>query len=165
MKTFLTSCQAERLSSEKTRGFTLLIAIIITATLLLISTNIVALAVRQAFISDTARLSQEAFYAADAAMECALYWDVHNPSGNTAFDISTGSVVTCNKDANNSGNEWVVGGSSVSVMDDITFFPDGFCATATITKNGDGTTLIEAKGYNTCGVFLRRVERAVRATY
>jgi hypothetical protein len=147
------------------RGFTLLIAILITSTLLLISTGVIALAVRQAFIADAARQSQLAFYAADTAMECALYWDVKNPSGNSAFATTTGSTVTCNKDVNNGGNEWVVGGSSVSTIQGITFLPDAFCASVTVTKNPDGTTIIEAKGYNTCAASARRVERAVRATY
>lgn len=146
------------------QGFTLLIAIVLTGTLLLIATGVVSLAVRQARISDSGRQSQMAFYAADTAMECALYWDIHNPSGNTAFDTSTGSTVTCNKDGNNSGNHWVVGGNSVSTMGPVTFLPDPYCATVTVTKSGNSTT-IEAKGYNTCGSSLRRVERAVRATY
>lgn len=152
-------------NSHSQRGFTLLIAILITSTLLLISMGVIALAVRQAFIADAARQSQLAFYAADTGMECALYWDVHNPSGNSAFATSSTSVVTCNKDGNNSGNQWTVGGASVSTMANITFLPDPFCATVTVTKNANGTTVIESKGYNTCAASARRVERALRATY
>jgi hypothetical protein len=138
---------------------------VLTGTLLVVLTGAVALAVRQASIASAGRESQLAFYAADTAMECALYWDIHNPAGNTAFDSSTGTSVTCNQDANNPENHWVVGGNPVSTMGPITFLPNPYCATATVTKNGT-TTTVEAKGYNTCdSANPRRVERAVRATY
>lgn len=150
----------------KTRGFTLFIAVIITGTLLLIVTGIANLAVRQALISHSSQESQYAFYAADTGIECALYWDVQNPSGVSAFSTTTGSTIFCNKDANNPGNEWVVGGSDISVINSITFMPDPYCATVTVTKESDGGTIVESKGYNTCDLTNpRRVERAVRATY
>lgn len=149
------------------KGFTLFIAIIVMGTLLLISTGVINLAVKQAFITNSGRESQVAFYAADTGMECALYWDVKNPSGDqSAFATSTTSDITCNQDANNPGNQWTVGGASVSTIDSIEFLPDPYCAKVTVTKNNDGTTQIESLGYNTCDSSNpRRVERAVRATY
>lgn len=147
------------------QGFTLFIAIVVTGVVLLVATSIISLAFKQSLISNSGKESQVAFYAADTAMECALYWDVHNLTGESAFATSTTSTVTCNQDANNTGNQWTVGGSSVSTMSNITFLPEAFCATVTVTKNANGTTLIEAKGYNTCAASARRVERAVRASY
>ncbi|MBX4206424.1 hypothetical protein KW784_01410 [Candidatus Parcubacteria bacterium] len=147
------------------KGFTLFLAIVIAAALLLIASSMASLAIRQSYIANAGRESQLAFYAADTAMECALYWDVHNPSGNTAFDTSTGTTVYCNYTPSNPGNHWVVGGALSSTMGTITFLPNPYCATARVVKNG-ATTLIEAKGYNTCDAANpRRVERAVRATY
>lgn len=150
----------------KEKGFTLFIAVIVMGTLLLIATGIVSLAVKQAFISASGRESQHAFYAADTGIECALYWDVQNPAGISAFATSTGSTIFCNKDANNPGNTWVVGGSYTSVINHIDFLPDPYCAIVTVTKGLDGSTEIESMGYNTCDPLNpRRVERAVRATY
>ncbi len=107
-----------------------------------------------------------AFYAADSGMECALYWDIANPAGQSAFATSTGATISCNKDAANSSNQWVVGGSSISTISTISFLPDPYCASVTVTKNDNGTTLIESRGYNTCdSASPRRVQRAVRATY
>ncbi len=148
-------------------GFTLLIAIAITGTLLLVATGIVNLAVKQSLISSSGKESQLAFYAADTGMECALYWDAKNPSADqSAFAITTTTLINCNKDSANPANQWTVGGSAVSVISLITFLPDPYCAIVTVTKNGNGTTLIESKGYNTCDpANPRRVERAVRATY
>ena len=147
------------------KGFTLFIAIIVMGTLLLIAAGIVSLAIKQASISSTARDSQQAFYAADSGIECALYWDIQNPSGVSAFSPLTGSVINCNKDLNNPSNEWVVGGSDTSVIGPITFLPDTYCVKVTVTKEDDNTK-IESLGYNTCNTSNpRRVERAVRVTY
>lgn len=149
----------------KNRGFTLFIALIITATLLLISTGIVALAVRESFLTTASQNSQYAFYAADTGIECAIYWDVKNSSGFTAFATSTSSTINCNKDLNNNGNSFTVGGSSQSVFT-MYFLPQPYCATVTISKPIDGSTKIESLGFNTCNASdPRRLERAVRVTY
>jgi Tfp pilus assembly protein PilX len=76
------------------KGFTLFIAMIVMATLLLVSSTIAALAVRGSFIYSTARESQKAFYAADSGMECALFWDVKSPSGLSAFATSLHATIT-----------------------------------------------------------------------
>ncbi len=152
--------------NNRTQGFTLFIALVVMGTLLLISSGVVGLALKQSVISGSGRDSQYAFYAADTGIECALYWDVQNPTGTSAFSTSTGSTIFCNKDVNNSTNQWVVGGNSVSVVNRINFLPDPYCAIVTVTKNANGTTKIESKGYNTCNAAdPRRVERAVRVTY
>ncbi|MDO8424022.1 MAG: pilus assembly PilX N-terminal domain-containing protein [bacterium] len=150
----------------KNQGFTLFLTLIVTGTLLLISTAIVTLSVKQSSISISGRDSQNAFYAADTGMECALYWDVKNPSGVSAFSTSTASTIFCNKDANNPSNEWAVGGSYTSVINRINFLPDPYCAIVTVTKGVAGGTEIESLGYNNCSSEnARRVERAVRANY
>jgi len=151
---------------QKDRGFTVFIAIIVMSTLILVAGGVVSLAVKQSLISVTGRESQYAFYAADTGLECALYWDVQNVSGSSAFATSTGSQIHCNRDANNQGNVWTVGGSVTSVINRINFAPHPYCAIVTVTKGNGGITTIESRGYNTCDSSNpRRVERAVRATY
>lgn len=148
------------------KGFTLFVAIVVTGTLLLIATAIVGVALKESAITGAARESQYAFYAADTGIECALYWDVKNSSGVSAFATTTGTVINCNKDAENPGNQWTVGGSYTSVIDKITFLPDPYCAIVTVNKSVGGETTIESQGYNTCDeTNPRRVERAVRVTY
>ncbi len=151
----------------KDGGFTLFIAIIITATLLLVSVGITTLAVKGNFLTSSSRESQYAFYAADTGAECAIYWDVKNSSGYSAFSTSTGSTIFCNQDASNPSNPSpsIVGGSSISSFT-LTFNPDPYCAVVTVTKNANYTTKIESLGYNTCNSSNpRRVERAVRVSY
>jgi len=98
-----------------------------------------------------------------------VYWDVQNPAGFSAFSTSTGSTIFCNKDSNNPGNQWVVGGNDTSTINRIDFLPDSSCAIVVVTKAYVGSVLkttIESKGYNSCDLSNpRRVERAVRATY
>src|ERR1700733_4650641 len=109
----------------KNSGFTIFIAMIITATLVLVATTIAAVAVREAFLSDAAVDSQYAFYAADTGTECALYWDLKDPQGFSAFATSTGSQIQCN-----ANSPIDVGGSSQSSFE-LTFLPDSYCAEVT----------------------------------
>jgi len=143
----------------KDRGFTLFIAIMVMGSLLLIALGIISLAVREALISSSAQESQYAFYAADSGIECALYWDVQNPSGVSAFATSTTSTITCN----GSGNISVEGSPNSNFT--ITFLPEPYCALVSVNKV-DLITTIESLGYNTCNASaLRRVERAIRVIY
>jgi Tfp pilus assembly protein PilX len=151
----------------KDRGFTLFIALIISATLLLVSMGIASLSVKENFLTSSSRESQYAFYAADTGIECAIYWDVKNSTGLSAFATSTGSTIHCNQDINNPSNPIpsTVGGNTVSTFS-LTFNPDPYCAIVTVTKANDNTTKIESLGYNTCDpTNPRRVERAVRVSY
>ncbi|KKQ82614.1 MAG: hypothetical protein UT07_C0025G0007 [Parcubacteria group bacterium GW2011_GWB1_38_8] len=155
----------KRFSLNTAGGFTLFVSIILMGTLLLIAGGIVSLAKRQLLVSASGHESQHAFYAADTGIECALFWDIQSPTGISAFSTSSTSTIFCNRDANNSTNQWTVGGGPTSVINRIDFAPDPYCAIVTVTKVGV-TTQIESKGYNTCSVSnTRRVERAVRVTY
>ncbi len=151
---------------SESNGFTLFVAIIVMGTLLLIATGIVSLAVRQALTSASGRESQYAFYAADTGIECALYWDVKNATGISAFATSTSSNITCNDIFATVGGG---GNSSPTSIFSFTLTPEPHCAIVAVTKFYVGSVLrttIESKGYNTCDTSnLRRVERAVRATY
>src|SRR5436309_966617 len=119
------------MTNNREQGIALLITIILTGTLLLVATTIMNTAVKRAFLSDAGRQSQYAFYAADSGAECALYWDVGNPSGFSAFISS--NPIECNKDAANSSNHFTVGQGSVSSFT-LTFLPDTYCAKVTVTK-------------------------------
>ena len=134
-------------SQVKNRGFTLFIAITLTATLLLVAAGVVALAVRQSFILNSGRESQHAFYAADSGIECALYWDMKNPSGTSAFSQSSGSQISCNNQT------MAVGGNSVSTFT-LNLLPDAYCAIVTVTKTGGGTTATDSSGNGSTGTLL-----------
>lgn len=145
---------------NKQKGFTLFIAIVITATLLLVSTGIATIALKEAFLTSSARESQHAFYAADTGIECALFWDLRNTTGESAFERDEEDLINCN------GQVFSVGGASVSTFS-LTLDPDPYCSIVTVTKsNSAPKTVIQSLGYNTCDPGNpRRVERAVRVSY
>jgi hypothetical protein len=57
------------------RGFTLLLAALISSVVLALGASIFVLVRKQVTLSSLGRDSQFAFYTADQAAECALYWD------------------------------------------------------------------------------------------
>ncbi len=62
-------------ASRGQRGFTLLLAALVSSIVLAIGAAIFGIAQKQVLLSAIGRDSQFAFYAADTAAECALYWD------------------------------------------------------------------------------------------
>lgn len=147
---------------KKQQGFTLLIAIVITSTLLLVSTGIVSVAVREAFLSASARESQHAFYAADTGIECAIFWDVRGINDVSAFSTTTtNQTIACNGQDITPDED----GDVSTFSFDFSSSGNPYCAAVTVTKTGNETT-IESRGYNTCEPGNpRRVERGVVVRY
>lgn len=67
------------------KGISLLIAIVTTSILLVVSFVVANVALKQLVLAHLSQESQYAFYNADGGTECALYWDLKNPSGTSAF--------------------------------------------------------------------------------
>lgn len=156
------------------KGIALYIAITVTAVLVLVSFAVISIALRSVSIANAGKDSQEAFYAADSGDECALYWDVKNPTnpGTSAFATATSQSISCNSDAQNpaNGSLFVGGGGNNSTSTfHVTFLPNPYCADVSVVKSyvsGVLKTKIESKGYNTCdNTSPLRVERAIRVTY
>ena len=72
------------------RGFTLLLAALVASIALSLGASIYNIVQKQLILSSLGRDSQFAFYAADMATECALYWDVRtDKSGGHTLWAST----------------------------------------------------------------------------
>ena len=164
--------------NRSTRGIALYIAVTVTAVLVLVSFAIISIALRTVSISSAGKDSQEAFYAADSGSECAIFWDVKNPTnpGQSAFSTTTSQVIYCNQDPTNNPinptfpTNTVGGGQSNATSTfHLTFLPKPYCADVTVVKGYNGTvrtTKIESKGYNTCDTTSPlRVQRAIRVNY
>lgn len=173
MKKLTTNNQA--LATNYKRGIALYIAITVTGALVLVSYAIIEIALKQIAISSIGRDSQQAFYAADTGAECAIYWDIKNPTnpGRSAFATSTAQTITCNYEPstpliNPQNLNMPVGNTSTSTFR-MYFGPDPYCADVTVGKSysgGNPKTTIESRGYNTCDTTApQRVERAVRISY
>ncbi len=155
--------------TKNQEGVTLYISIVVTSALLLVSLAIADVTMKQATLASINRDSHIAFFAADSGVECALYWDVKNISGGSAFSTTTTSTISCNGDSNNPENQNIVVGGTGTTTFQIQFNPETYCAVVTVNKSYQGgsiQTFIESKGYNSCDANNpRRVERAVRVIY
>lgn len=145
---------------KNSAGFTLLYSVLVTSLLLAIGIAIFNISIKEVILSGSARDSQFAFYAADAGIECALYWDIKHSS----FATSTTSTIDCGEKSFPG-----MGGSGYNVPSvfTMTFLPETYCARVSVIKSeSPRRTIVESRGFNTCDVNNpRRVERALRATY
>lgn len=67
--------KAKSQTLKATRGFTLFYAVLVSSLLLALGLAIFNITYKELILSAGARESATAFYAADAALECALFWD------------------------------------------------------------------------------------------
>ncbi len=146
--------------AQSKRGFTLLLAVLVSGLLLAIGLAISNLLLKELLLSSSGRESQFAFYAADSGAECALFWDIK--AG--AFATSTATAISCN--GMSLGD---MGGNGYDVPSTFTldFAPEPYCAKVSVTKSASpDRTTIESRGYNTCDTGNpRRVERAIKVRY
>jgi hypothetical protein len=143
------------------RGFTLLIAALTASIVLSLGASIFSIAKKQLVLSSISRESQYAFYAADTAGECVLYWDVRfgffgtsTPAGIVAPDPQCNGVTLS-----------AVGGGDINLTRPpagvenpypytmkFEFSPNGRCAQVQIDKslNTEGTvnSHIQIDGFN-----------------
>jgi hypothetical protein len=84
------------------RGFTLLLAALVSSIVLSLGASIFLVAKKEITLSSLGRDSQYAFYAADQAAECALYWD----SRWSYFGTSTPPAFIAPNDPQCDGQHW-----------------------------------------------------------
>lgn len=148
------------------RGFTLLIAVLVSSILLALGFAIFNIAAKEVVLSASGRESQFAFYAADSGIECALYWDYER----NAFSASSPAQPEC---AGGETTNYNVDFDSDTGVYTTTFSfaleesLSGPCTDVTVTRRTDPTrTIVVAAGYNTCVTTNpRRIERAIRVQY
>lgn len=149
------------------RGFTLLISVVLASVVLAIGLALLDIAYKQVILSSSARNSQYAFYAADAALECALYYD--QQLGHFAFDpppvAGTLPSISCQGQTGISVTQ--TGDTSTTTATFSIPCPSGGSkSTAQVTKGSGGYTAIYTYGYNTCSAAdQRRIERGLKVLY
>ncbi|MDO8522376.1 MAG: pilus assembly PilX N-terminal domain-containing protein [bacterium] len=172
-------CQLSTVNCQpRERGFTLLLAALVSSVVLALGVSIFEIALKQVSLSSMGRESQFAFYAADTGAECALYWDVR---WNYFATTTPSSVVPPQpKCATQSLNAL---GRPTSPTDPYTmtfqFDPSNKCAQVSIKKcaavglcdpeNPQIHTVIHADGFNTsCATIstsARALQRSVEIQY
>ncbi len=142
------------------RGFTLLLAALVSSVVLSLGAAIFAIAQKELTLSSTGRNSQFAFYAADTAAECALYWDVRY----AYFGVTPPDSITASCDGQ-ALNEIVSSGDRLSGNYTMTFSYDisvlqasgqtnHYCANVSVAKTkvpvtNAVTSVVHADGFST----------------
>lgn len=143
-------------------GFTLIIAVVLTSVLLSIGLTLLDVTFKQIRLASAATQSTNAFYAADAALECALYADQQQG----AFDYSTHLPSLLCRNQSVSLSQSTVSGGARTTTFSVPCAAGGSNASVTVVKQSTGVTRIYANGYNSCDAAdLRRVERGLKVTY
>ncbi len=135
------------LEAAEPRGFTLLISVILSSVVLAVGLSLMDVAFKQVILASTAKQSQYAFYAADAALECALYWD----QKQDLFDYSTepaSGALTCQ--GMSMPFTTSVSGSARTTNFTIPCAGGGTQSDVQVFKQASGQTSIYANGYNDC---------------
>jgi hypothetical protein len=169
------------------RGFVVLFALLVSSIVLTISFGLLMIAIKEIVLASAGRESQFGFYAADAGVECALYWDIKGSGGQSIFPTSTASTppssgVVCGQLSDASPQDvtqarlgegnffqaWDLSDRTASAAT-TTFYlsvvSGQACSKVEVSKNANSTK-IQAYGYNTCDFANPRViERGIRVTY
>lgn len=150
------------------RGFALLVAILIATVAVTLGVSLLDISYKQVVLTSTAKQSRIGFYAADSAMECALYYDQQVNAFSYSNPVSAANV-RCQNMLPQSYTTYTenVGGVSRRVtVFSVPCATGGSNATITVYKRSTGQTLIYATGYNSCNASEpRRVERGLKVSY
>lgn len=150
--------------SKEPRGFTLLIAVVLSSVIVSVSMALLDITYKQVTLASAAAQSQYAFYNADTALECALYFDQKSNAFDYYLPIAS-SAITC---AELPIQDYVISqsGGVKSTTFTLLCADGGSRGNVTVTKSSTGATSLFANGYNTCTASdVRRVERGIKATY
>ena len=147
-------------------GFVLLYVIVLSSIILAIALGVSNIALKELNFSTSGKDANDAFFAADTGVECALYWDkgldVNLPFPNTLPDSSE---IAC---ADNPSVDTTPGFFSLSGLGS----SGNSCAVVTVDKLNPPFTVITSKGYNVgntsggdCLPMSNSVERELEVTY
>lgn len=165
-KSQVTSHKSQVRSVKPLRGFTLLMAVLVSGILLSLGFAIYNIVSKELILTSSGRESQFAFYAADSGIECALYWDYQR----SAFSTSSPTQPECGGSP--------VGGYEVSFDAGSGTYTTTFnfslgesetdpCVSVEVSRLENPTrTTLTAAGYNTCVTTSpRRLERSIQVRY
>jgi Tfp pilus assembly protein PilX len=152
------------------KGFTLLISLIIATVVVSVGVVLIDIAVKQLQLSSSAKNSHYAFYNADSAMECALFYD---QKMNAFYFGETQNIpIECDGVALDSYPTLSNYAETQNATTRTTTFSvpcaggTGINAVVTIIKKQSGSSDIYTNGYNTCdATSVTRIERGLKVHY
>lgn len=134
-------------------GSALLISLIVSTVVLAVGFGVYQRTYKEVLLSSMWRQTQIAFGAADAGLECAIYWDLH-PGAKSCFGTSF---------------TWNIPNDGAWYPPSVSLAPDGNCVLLRAMKAPGSpiVTTIESRGRNgVCGSSNPKlVERGLKITY
>ena len=156
------------------RGFTLLFAVLLGSLLFSLGISIAHIAIKEVVLASAGKASEVAFYAADAGIECALYWDflpqpVFPDSSSSTWDPDL-KIKCSGADTQLTITKETASAATTTFSVTLKISQDPLilvCADVAVGKYTSGATVIESRGHNDCGSGDNpaRVERALRVRY
>lgn len=147
--------------NKYSKGFALLFSIVVVSVVVVTTLAISSLVRKGLDLTSIGERSMEAFFAADAGLECALYWDIHERSGDY-FPRSTSPAkrIEC------FGNNLTPSSSGSSNNRTYHFSLSGdICVDVTLVTDNLKTS-VKSRGFNTCDTTdPGRIERGLEAMY
>lgn len=153
------------LMTQKNGGFAMLFTVLIVSLILSISLGISNITLKQTILSSLAKDSQIAFYQADTAVECGMYYDVADTFPLGTDPSSLGTITCGNDDFKIDMDQSYV---DYLVFNQITSSDTPPCSAIVfdkVTNAGTNEAIVQGLGYNTCAVSPRQVQRALQVTY
>ena len=169
-----------------TSGFAILFAVLLSSFLITLGISIFSISLKEIQMTTSLRDSQIAYYIADSARECALYWDIKQGKFPRCIDTRCENFEDINGNLVPATSPFSVDGITCNgisktlsfTKDNLTYSSDYtidfFQASSTSSStpisdikikkgffNPNTKTTIEARGHNT-GIFGRRVERGIQ---
>ena len=163
-------------ASVSMQGVTLLVAVILSSVILSVAMALLDIAYKQQLLASTTKQSQYAFYNADNAMECALYWDQKVDAFDYTPLVPAPNVMCNTMPVIHSITNIVSGGGGMlrKTTFDITCSGSDVRGSITVYKSdGTGTcgtgsshTCVYVTGYSSCeSTDPRRIERGLKVLY
>lgn len=149
--------------SRQQAGFALLIALVLTSVVLALGIALLDVAYKQVVLSSSAKNSQYAFYNADSALECALYYD--QQVGAFFYNSTYSGTLQCSN-ITVTGFAATQDANARTTIFSVPCASGGVSADVTVIKDPNNATAIYANGYSSCDATLpTRIERGLKAKY
>lgn len=150
----------KKIIKKNNKGFAILFAVTLSAILLSIALGVTEIAYKQLKFSTSAKSTNDAFFAADTGMECALF---HDKSTIRAFRPDVVIEIEC------ASQDIMVDYSADDTYTSYDFLIPNLgsnnsgCARVTLTRDESFTTVV-SKGYDNCDS-PNQIERQIETTY
>lgn len=172
-----------KIKISEQKGFTLLLSLLVISIILSVGFGVFDIMTKELKLSGIGRESQISFYAADAGIECAYFWDIKHPNKpESYFDLDLDNNFVEDIECGGTGvvSETYFKDEDGDGYEETSYFNFNMgeaengnqkCAKVSVKKDVEikdskkiTTTIIQSKGYNYfCGSkSSHKVERAIR---